>query len=197
MLDFIFAVVAMAAAANPPETVTAPNDPPQSAASGSVVIGEGVSIGSATLIEGSPAATAGGLEIDQSVIPKGLAAEAQTPTGKFTTAVEVKPILEATKANWVALRDYGGNDLVYVSHLWAWRCGLSAMAISINDGAMENLPLPKCHTEYRSANVILEEDGLPYLTYPQGSVERVTVQIVYDDLTQDIATFASNEIRIP
>lgn len=201
MIDFIFAMVAIAAASSPSEQqqnqiaqVVPQIDVP---AVSSVVIGEGVIIGAATVIEGTPATTSDGAQTDLAVIPDGLVAEPQTPTGKFTTATEVKPILTATKANWVGLRDYGGNDLVYVTHLWAWRCGLSAMAMSINDGPMKDVPLPECHLEYASPNAILEGDGLPYMTYPQGSVERITVQVIYDDLSQDTATFSGNEIRIP
>lgn len=197
MIDFIFAVIALSATANPSDatqntqiTQTAPGD-------SSVTIGQGVQIGSATIIEGAPATSFSGPEIDSSVLPSGLVAEDQTPTGKFTTAVEIKPILTATKGNWVALRDYGGNDLVYVTHLWAWRCGLAAMAISINDGPMKNLPLPECHLEYATPNAVLEQDGLPYLTYPQGSVQRISVQIVYDDLSTDVASFGANQVRIP
>lgn len=201
MIDFIFAMVAIAAASSPSEPqqnqiaqVVPQIDVP---AVSSVVIGEGVTIGAATVIEGTPATTSDGAQTDLAVIPDGLVAEPQNPTGKFTTATEVKPILTATKANWVGLRDYGGNDLVYVTHLWAWRCGLSAMAMSINDGPMKDVPLPECHLEYASPNAILEGDGLPYMTYPQGSVERITVQVIYDDLSQDTATFSGNEIRIP
>ncbi len=201
MIDFIFAMVAIAAASSPSEPqqnqiaqVVPQIDVP---AVSSVVIGEGVTIGDATVIEGTPATTSDGAQTDLAVIPDGLVAEPQNPTGKFTTATEVKPILTATKANWVGLRDYGGNDLVYVTHLWAWRCGLSAMAMSINDGPMKDVPLPECHLEYASPNAILEGDGLPYMTYPQGSVERITVQVIYDDLSQDTATFSGNEIRIP
>lgn len=201
MIDFIFAMVAIAAASSPSEPqqnqiaqVVPQIDVP---AVSSVVIGEGVTIGDATVIEGTPATTSDGAQTDLAVIPDGLVAEPQNPTGKFTTATEVKPILTATKANWVGLRDYGGNDLVYVTHLWAWRCGLSAMAMSINDGPMKDVPLPECHLEYASPNAILEGDGLPYMTYRQGSVERITVQVIYDDLSQDTATFSGNEIRIP
>ena len=201
MIDFIFAMLAITAVSNP-------SDPDQSQgaqavpqldvpAVSSVVNGEGVTIGAATIIEGFPANTTDDAQSDLAVIPDGLVAEPQNPTGKFTTATEVKPILTATKGNWVGLRDYGGNDLVYVTHLWAWRCGLSAMALSINDGPMKDVPLPECHLEYASPNAILEGDGLPYLTYRQGSVERITVQIIYDDLTQDMATFRSSDIRIP
>lgn len=196
MIDIVLAVIAIAAASSPAET-RQNGAATQTPAASSVTLGEGVTIGAATVIEGHPVSQLNGPQIDLSVIPSGLVAESQNSVGKFTTATEVKPILTATKASWVGLRDYGGNDLVYVTHLWAWRCGLSAMAISINGAPLENLPLPACHSEYAMPSVILEEDGLPYLTYPQGSVEQITVQIIYDDLFQDIASFASNEVRIP
>ena len=69
-------------------------------------------------------------------------AEDQTPSGKFTTATEVKPILDMTKANWVALREYQGQDLLYVTHLMAWRCGLHEMRYSVNGEPMQVWPMP-------------------------------------------------------
>ncbi|MBB3993605.1 hypothetical protein GGR95_001236 [Sulfitobacter undariae] len=126
-----------------------------------------------------------------------LVAEPQTPTGKFTTATEVKPILTATKGNWIAVRDYGGNDLLYLTHLWSWRCGLVAVSVSINDAPAQEVPLPECHTEYATPNAILDQDGLPYLTFPQGSIENVTVGVTYDDLTRDSASFARGDVFIP
>lgn len=204
MIDFIFAIIALSAHASPADTMLSNTTPTtvitpsvQAAPTGGVVIGEGVQIGGGTLIEGASVATSVGPQFDNSVVPAGLLAEPQTPLGKFTTAAEVKPILTATKGNWVGLRDYGGKDLVYVTHLWAWRCGLSAMALSINGGPMRNLPLPDCHTEYASPNAILEGDGLPYLSYPQGSVKQITVQIVYDDLSTDIVRLSGDQVRIP
>jgi hypothetical protein len=163
MFDLIFALMAFAAAANPPTQQ----------------VGE------------TPAAETPG------VVISGLVAEPQTPSGKFTTATEVRPILTATKANWIAVRDYGGNDLLYVTHLWSWRCGLAAMSISVNDGPLENLPLPDCHADYATPNAILEQDGLPYMTYPQNSINTVSVHITYDDLSRDTASFARGDVLIP
>jgi len=163
MFDLIFALMAFAAAANPPTQQ----------------FGE------------TPAAETPG------VVISGLVAEPQTPSGKFTTATEVRPILTATKANWIAVRDYGGNELLYVTHLWSWRCGLVAMSISVNDGPLENLPLPDCHADYATPNASLEQDGLPYMTYPQNSINTVSVHITYDDLSRDTASFARGDVLIP
>ncbi len=79
---------------------------------------------------------------DMSVVPQGLVPDPQVPSGKFTTAAEVKPILTATKANWVVLRPYEGKDWLYITHLWSWRCGLKAIAISLNNEPMQNWPMP-------------------------------------------------------
>jgi hypothetical protein len=134
---------------------------------------------------------------DMSVVPTGLVAEAQVPTGKFTTAQEVKPILNATKGNWIAVREYDGKDLLYISHLWAWRCGLVAVAVSVNDEPLQDWPLPPCHMKYSTPNAVLADDGLPYLSMSLGSVEKITVQIVYDDLTMDKADFERGNVLIP
>jgi hypothetical protein len=134
---------------------------------------------------------------DMSVVPAGLIAEPQTATGKFTTAQEVKPILTATKGNWIAVREYDGRDLLYVTHLWAWRCGLSAVAVSVNEAPFVDWPLPPCHMKYATPNAVLEEDGLPYSTWDLATVATVSVQVVYDDLTMDIATFERGSVLIP
>ncbi|APE45452.1 hypothetical protein BOO69_12050 [Sulfitobacter alexandrii] len=131
------------------------------------------------------------------VVPAGLVAENQTPGGRFTTAAEVKPILNATRGNWVALREYDGKDLLYVTHLWSWRCGLSALAISVNDEPMQNWPLPPCHLQTATPNAITETDGLPYLSLRGGGVARITVQIVYDDLSMDAQTFERSAVLMP
>lgn len=134
---------------------------------------------------------------DMSVVPSGLEAEPQAPSGKFLTATEVKPILDATKANWVAVRDYEGQDWLYVTHLWSWRCGLKALAISVNGEGLQNWPLPACHTQFTTPNAVLEDDGLPVMTFGQNTVQTVTIQIVYDDLSMDVATFERGNVLIP
>lgn len=127
----------------------------------------------------------------------GLVAEPQNPTGKFTTATEVRPILNATRANWVAVREYDGQDLVYFTHLWAWRCGLLQMRYSVNGGPLQPGPLPLCHENEAQPNAIKSEDGLPYVGFPLGSVTQVDVTIIYDDLETDHITVDRQGVLIP
>ena len=131
------------------------------------------------------------------VVPAGLVAEDQTPTGRFTTAAEVKPILNATRGSWIAVRDYDGKDYVYVTHLWSWRCGLAAMAIGVNNAPLQDWPLPPCHETHAAPNAILDEDPQPFLTFERGSVQSVRVQLVYDDLSMDTAGFTRDDVLIP
>ena len=183
----------------------------------SVSVGQGaVVIGQGTLLEGIPAASApapaaplavapapapaprpGQSGFNMAVVPAGLVPEPQAPTGKFTTATEIKPLLNATKGNWVAVRQYDGKDLLYITHLWSWRCGLASIAISVNDEAMQNWPMPPCHAEFSTPNAILEDDGLPYLSLRAGAVQKITIQIVYDDLSMDVASFDRGSVLIP
>ena len=124
-------------------------------------------------------------------------AEPQISLGKFTTALEVKPILSTTKASWMAVREYDGQDLLYFTHLLSWRCGLLAVNYSVNGGAMQEWPLPECHVDSGWANATTPEDGLIYGTYALGSVQTVAIELIFDDLTTDSASFARNEILMP
>ncbi len=197
MLEIFFAMVAATLNGTPSAQTSAQ-------AAGVQVDTNSVVIGQGAVIEGTPvpatpnaAADTSQQQFNMTVVPAGLTAEAQTPSGKFTTAAEVKPILNATKGNWVAVREYDGQDLLYVTHLWAWRCGRPAMAISVNGETMQNWPLPPCHTEFSTPNAVLAEDGAPYLTLRLGSVQDITIQIVYDDLSMDVARFARGDVLTP
>ncbi|MCC1491567.1 hypothetical protein J1C49_03000 [Cognatishimia sp. F0-27] len=123
-------------------------------------------------------------------------AEPQEPTGRFTTAVEVKPILQATQANWVAVRDWDGQDLLYMTHILAWRCGLKAAHVGINGAAPEAWPLPPCLEETNAPNAI-PQDAVIYQRFPAGSIERVVVELTYDDLSTGRAEFERKMIQMP
>lgn len=129
--------------------------------------------------------------------PATLVAEPQVATGRFTTALEVRPILEATSGNWVTVREFNGQDLVYVTHLWSWRCGLVEMRVGINGAPPEVWPLPPCHEQQPSPNMILESDGLPYRPYTLGSVGLIEVQLTYDDLSTVSAAFERAAVMTP
>lgn len=119
------------------------------------------------------------------------------PTGKYTTTAEVKPIFDMTRANWIAVREFNGKDLIYVTQIWSWRCGLSELHIQINGGGFANWPLPACHEKYAQPNVILEEDGQPYATRALGSVQSVDIRLVYKDGSTDMQNFLRGNVLIP
>lgn len=125
--------------------------------------------------------------------------EPQIPTGQYTTALEVRAILSMTKSNWVGVREYEGQDLVYFTHLMSWRCGLWDIRYGINGEPAETvMPMEPCNEEYAQPNAMIDvENFLPYVSYPLGSVDSIYVEIVYDDGTTDFAQFDRNEIRIP
>lgn len=126
-----------------------------------------------------------------------LTAEPQVPTGKFTTAVEVKPILGATRGNWIAVREYDGQDLLYVTHLWSWRCGLVQMKIGLNGAAPEVWDMPPCHEDQPAPNMIGESDGLPYRSFVLGSIEKIDVELTYDDLSVESHSYDRAGVLMP
>ncbi len=123
--------------------------------------------------------------------------EPQTPTGKFTTATEVKPILTATKANWVAVREYEGKDLLYFTNLLAWRCGLHEIRYGINGASEQVLPFEECHLDTNQPNALKMETHLPFVSLDAGSVQAVSLTVVYDDGSKESVSFARKDILMP
>ncbi len=115
----------------------------------------------------------------------------------FTTAAEVKPILDATRRNWVALREYGGKDLLYFTQLEAWRCGLSEIRYAVNGGPEQPYQAEPCHTETGQPNAMTLKGHLPFVEFPPGTVQSVVVRLIYDDGTTDQAEFRRGEILMP
>jgi hypothetical protein len=111
----------------------------------------------------------------------------------FTTAGEVRPILSMTQGNWVALREYNGQDLLYFTHLLAWRCGLSEIRYGLNgDAPAQVLKMEACHEGTAQPNA-MSGDGV-YIRAPAGSVASVRVRLIFDDGSSDEATFARKDI---
>jgi len=114
----------------------------------------------------------------------------------FTTAAEVRPILQATKAQWVAVREYDGKDLVYFTQLLSWRCGLSEIRYGLNSAPPETLFLMEiCHEGTPTPNAITGDTI--YLTEPLGSVQSIRLRITYDDGGTEEAIFARGQILMP
>ncbi len=116
---------------------------------------------------------------------------------QFTTADEVKPILTATKANWVAVREYDGKDLLYFTHLMAWRCGLDSIHYSVNGGAETLWKGEPCYDSEAQPNAIKATDTLPFTSFGLNTINNVAVRIVYDDGSQDSANYARAAIMTP
>ncbi len=123
-------------------------------------------------------------------------AEDQTPTGKFLTAGEVRPILEATKTSWIGVREFDGQDLVYFTHLLSWRCGLYEVQYAINGGPTQVFTIPECPLDIENAMTIPEDTQI-YITQPLGSVQTVDVTLLYDDLGTDTVQYERSAVLIP
>ena len=151
---------------------------------------------------GSPKSLLDGIDAPSSSTASGAAEsiwqpEPQEVSGKFTTATEVKPILTSTKSHWAAIREYDGKDILYFSNLLGWRCGLLQISYSINDGPAQILPMEECHLNTGQPNAMTMESHMPFVNFELGSLKTVKIMIVYDDASQDSASFQRSDILMP
>ncbi|MEP3632682.1 MAG: hypothetical protein ABJM82_19800 [Shimia thalassica] len=134
------------------------------------------------------------LGVSHGVAEQEFVAEDQTPTGKFLTATEVRPILGATKGNWIAVREYNGQDLLYFTHLLAWRCGLHQIRFAVNGAEHAVFPMAPCNPDTPNA---IPNDATIYLQYPLTSIETIEVEVLYDDMQTQTETFARKNVMTP
>ena len=107
-----------------------------------------------------------------------LSAQAQ-----FSTGAEVAPLLEVTRPNWIALREYDGKDWLYVTQLMTMRCGLSSIKLELNGNPPVEWPLIPCHRDLPTPHVFLDTDPPPAQSLPLNTVQTLTVIVTLDDGT--------------
>ena len=113
---------------------------------------------------------------------------------QMTDAAQIRPILDATKANWIAVRKWEGEDLIYFTHLETWRCGLDGVKFGVNTETPDQIwDLAPCDESNPNA---LPDGYLPFTSFELNSIETVTVEITYDDGKTDIVTFNRGDIEI-
>ena len=117
----------------------------------------------------------------------------------FTTAAEVKPILMMTRASWIALRPDDGNDLLYFTNALAWRCGISEIRYGVNGAAAETvLAMEPCYEGEATPNALKMDRGImPYVVLPLESVKSVAVVVVFDDGSEEPASYQRKAVLIP
>ena len=107
---------------------------------------------------------------------------------------QVRMILDATKGNWIAIRLYGGQDLLYFTHLETWRCGLEQVRFGINGAAPEVVhTLAACDPSNPNA---VPPDHAIYTGFPPESLTSVTVEVTYKDGVVATEEFARDAVRI-
>lgn len=129
------------------------------------------------------------------LIPIAIPAGAQN----FTTAAEVKPILTATKPQWIAVREYDGKDLLYFTNLLAWRCGVESVKYGLNGADPDVvLTIEPCYDAEPQPNALKMDQGiLPYITEDLGSVLTVSVLVTFDDGSTELADYQRAAVMIP
>jgi hypothetical protein len=113
-----------------------------------------------------------------------------------TDPATVTPILDMTRANWVGLRNWEGQELLYFTHLDMWRCAMTAVQYSINGGAMTGWDLLPCQPGTPSPNA-LPDTYLPFTALPIDHLQTIRIEIKMSDGTVLESEFPRAAILIP
>ena len=114
----------------------------------------------------------------------------------LTTAAEVKPIFAATKASWIAVREWEGQDLIYFTQIESWRCGVAEVRYAVNGGAEQVWAMDPCFTGTAQPNAV-SADRIPYTVLPLRSVQQVDVVVVFEDGSSDRAHYERASVLMP
>lgn len=85
-------------------------------------------------------------------------------------------------SGWVAFRNFDGKQLVYFTPIVSLHCGLSEVRYSLNSSALDQtFALPECNPALPFSMPPDTDLSTIALSQEAGSVEQVTIQIVYSD----------------
>lgn len=87
-------------------------------------------------------------------------------------------ILDLTRGSWAYFRDYNGRQLIYFTHLEAYKCGIAAVRYSLDTDALDRVwKLQPCDPK-KPNNVTTDK---PYIALPLGTAKSITVQLTFND----------------
>jgi len=93
-------------------------------------------------------------------------------------AGQEKKLLSMTRGNWAYFRDYNGRQLIYFTHLEAYRCGIGQVRYSLNSDALDKeWKLQPCDPS-KPHNITTDK---PYISLPLGAAKTVAVQLTFND----------------
>jgi hypothetical protein len=121
------------------------------------------------------------------------AAQEAMPTD-FTTPAGAAFIHQSIKDQILSFgRPSEAEDYIYFTALLSWRCGVLGIYYGFNDNPPDQqFPMEPCYRDLREPNMMQHagEPGFPiFLAVPAGSVQKVTLRILYED--GKIADFVS------
>ncbi|WP_394198444.1 hypothetical protein [Litoreibacter albidus] len=120
------------------------------------------------------------------------AAHAQT----FTTADGVKPVLELIRPQWIAIRPYEGQDLLYMTTLLTYRCGIEQIRFSYNGGDLQVWEGEPCYRDEASPMALKMDTHVPYAVAPLDSLQTVTINLLFDDGTTMEHSYLRKDVQI-
>lgn len=119
-----------------------------------------------------------------------MAGAAVPSVGQMMAPAQMRVALEATGHQWVAFRNWQGRQLIYFTHLVAWKCAIREVRYVINgQGLSERFPLPACNPQ-NPFLVDAEKDRI-FLSFAPGAVREIGIRLVYGDGTEsEVRRFA-------
>ena len=109
-------------------------------------------------------------------------------------ATQAKQILPLIKAQWVSVREWEGQDLIYFTMLDTWRCGIESVEYGINTDAPDQVwEQPDCDPNNPNA---IPDGHLPYTQTEIKSVETLSLTVKYKDGDSETVQYERAAIQI-
>lgn len=102
-----------------------------------------------------------------------------------------KTMLDASKSNWVAFREYDGKQWIYFSNILTARCRLKEIRYSVNSDALdERFEMVRCIPDMPFALPSDAPWDATLITLPSQTAKTMSVQLVFEDDTEtEIMTY--------